>query len=181
VEQDERFVLCECHFVLHNSLIHHSVPDNYADDEEFNRYVPYEDNNVIDDDDDDDKKEDTDIDEDKMGDLEKDAAANMPPKKKRVSPKPSASKKKAAGAAVNDDIAGCMTRMSVAVVTTPRSVSLDFKFPFAMHRSMDEETVRIYIELVGCQLPDDYLKHAKVLPSRMKFSVLIGAPHMMFE
>ena len=105
------------------------------------------------------------IDEDKVGDLEKDAAANIPPKKKSVSPKPSASKKKAADAAVDDNITGHMTRMSVAAVTTPQSVSLDFKFPFAMRRSMDEATVSIYIELVGCQLPADYLKQTRSCPA----------------
>ena len=46
---------------------------------------------------------------------------------------------------------------------------------------MDEICTKIYVDLVGCQLPDDYLKHAKVLPGGRKFSVLMSAPHMMYE
>jgi hypothetical protein len=102
------------------------------------------------------ENEDTDIEEDEVDDLEKDAAANMPPKKKSVSPKPSASKKKVADAAHDDDISRVMTRMSVAAVPTPLSVCLDFKFSLSVYKSTEEATVRIYVELMWCQLPDDF-------------------------
>jgi hypothetical protein len=157
--------------------IHQSVPDKISEEDEdydSNSQDEEEDSNES-------KNEDTDIEEDQVCDLEKDTAVNMPPKKKSFSPKPSASKKKVADAALDDDISMHMTRMSVATVPTPPSVCLDFRLPFSMYKSTEEATVRIYIELVGCQLPDDFLKHAKVLPGGMKFSVLIGAPHMMFE
>jgi hypothetical protein len=46
---------------------------------------------------------------------------------------------------------------------------------------MDNRITKIYIELIGCQLPNDYLKHAKVLPGGRQFSILIGASCFMFE
>ena len=169
-------MLCECRFVIRESLIRHSVPDDITDDDE-----DYDANSPDEvEDSDESENEVTDIEEDEVHDLEKDTAANMPPKKKSVSPKPSASKKKVADAA-RDDVMSKLSRMSVSAVPTPPSVCLDFKFPFSMFKSTEEATVRIDVELVGCQLPDDFLKHAKVLPGGMKFSVLIGAPRMMFE
>jgi hypothetical protein len=150
VEQEVSFVLCEYHFVLHKSLIHHSVPDNITyNNKEYNpnSLDKEEDSNEI-------ENKDTDIEEDKVHDPKKDVAVNMPPKKKSVSSKPSASKKKVADAACDDDMARHMTRMSVAAVPTPPSVCLDFKFLLSMYKSTEEATVRIYVELVGCQLPD---------------------------
>lgn len=82
---------------------------------------------------------------------------------------------------VNNNIAGHMTRISVAVTTMPQSISLDFKFLFTLFRSMEVATIMIYVGLVGYQLPDDFLKHAKILLSGVKFSVLVSAPCKMFE
>ena len=150
-------MLCECRFVICESLIRHSVPDNITDDDkdyDANSPDEEEDSNES-------ENEDTDIEEDEVHDLKKDTAANMPPKKKSVSPKPSASKKKVADAARDDDMSRHLTRMSIAAVPTPPSVCLDFKFPFSMFKSTEEASVRIYVELVGCQLPDDFLKHTK--------------------
>ncbi len=176
-------MLCECRFVLRESLIRHSVPHDISDhDQDYDQdYGPDSpDEEEEDSDENENENEDTDIEDDEVHDLEKDAALNMPPKKNGVSPKPSASKKKVADAA-RDDVMSKLSRMSVAAVSTPPSVCLDFKFPFSTYKATEDQIVRIYIELVGCQLPDDFLKHAKVLPGGMKFSVLIGAPRMMFE
>ena len=78
-----------------------------------------------------------------------------------------------------------MTKMSVAApvaaIKTPPSICLDFCSPTSMYTVMDEISTKIYMELVGCQLPDNYVKHAKVLPGGRKFYVLISAPCMMYE
>ena len=177
MEQEVSFVLCEYHCVLRKSLIRHSVPDDITDyDKDYDPDLQDDEEEESDES----ENKDTDIEEDEVHDLKKDAAVNMPPKKNSVSPKPSASKKKVADAA-RDDVMSKLSRMSVSAVPTPPSVCLDFKFPFSTYKATEEQMVRIYIELVGCQLPDDFLKHAKVLPGGMKFSVLIGAPRMMFE
>ena len=88
----------------------------------------------------------------------------MPPKKKGVSPKHSGSAKKKP----IDDITEGMTKITVApavsTIKMPPSVCLDFHFPSFKYTIMDERITKIFVELVGCQLPDDYLKHAKVLP-----------------
>ena len=145
------------------------------DDEEEEEYEP------DDEEDEESGQEDTDVEEDEVADLERDATTNMPPKKKTVSPKPSRSAKKKP----IDDVTESMTKMSVAspvsAVKTPPSVCFDFRFPIAKYTVMDQTTTKIYVELVGCQLPDDYLKHAKVLPGGRKFSVLISAPRMIYE
>ncbi|KAL3789763.1 hypothetical protein HJC23_006756 [Cyclotella cryptica] len=82
---------------------------------------------------------------------------NMPPKKKTVSPKPSDSTKKKP----IDDVTESMTKMSVALpvsaVKTPPSVCFDFRFSIAKYTVMDQTTTKIYVELVGCQLPDSSL------------------------
>ena len=148
--------------------------DNNDDDNEEEEYKP-------DSEDDESGQEDTDVEEEEVADLERDASANMPPNKKTDSPKPSGSAKKKPV----DDVTESMTKMSVAspvvAVKTPPSVCFDFRFPTSKYTVMDETSTKIYVELVGCQLPDDYLKHAKVLPGGRKFSVLISAPRMMYE
>jgi len=149
--------------------------DDDDDDEEEEEFEPEEDEEE------ESEREDTDIEDDEVADLERDAATNMPPKKKSVSPKPSRSAKKKPIEEVTDS----MTKLSVAspfsLVKTPPSVCFDFRFPTSKYTIMEETSIKIYVELVGCQLPDDYLKHAKVLPNGRKFSVLIGAPRMIFE
>jgi hypothetical protein len=105
----------------------------------------------------------------------------MPPKKKSISPKCSDFAKKKS---IND-VTESMTLMSVAppvaaVKTTP-SICLDFCFPVSKYTVMDEMITKIFVELVGCQLPGNYLKHAKVLPGGRKFSILISAPCMMYK
>ena len=171
---------CEYHF--NPQLTNHScsVPDNYAgegEEEEGNDdFEPNNDTDILL------GQEDKVIDNNKLSHLEEDAVANMMTKSKTsISPKPkpsSSSQKKA----VVDDITARVTQMSLApVVATPPSISLDFKFPLSKYTVMEDRITKIFIELIGCQLPDDYLKHAKVLPGRRQFSILIGAPRFMFE
>ena len=119
MEQEVSFVLCEYRFVLRESLIRHSVPDDITDyDEDYDPDLQ----DGEEEESDKNENKDTDIEEDEVHDLKKDAAVNMPPKKNSVSPKPSASKKKVADVPVDDDITGHMTRMSGAV-------SLDLSSP----------------------------------------------------
>ena len=81
MEQEVSFVLCECRFVIRESLIRHSVPDDITDnDEDYDTNSPDKEE-----DSDESENEDTDIEEDEVRDLEKDTAVNMPPKRK-VSP-----------------------------------------------------------------------------------------------
>ena len=107
----------------------------------------------------------------------------MTKSKKSISPKPkpsSSSQKKA----VLDDVTARITQMSLApVVATPPSISLDVKFPLSKYTVIEDRITKTLIELLGCQLPDDYLKHAhaKVLPGGRQFSILIGTPYFMFE
>ena len=51
-----------------------------------------------------------------------------------------------------------------------------------MYSVMEGDCNMIYIELMkGVQLPPEYIVHAKVLPSGMQFSLLVGVPRYFYE
>jgi hypothetical protein len=91
------------------------------------------------------QEEDTDIKEEEVADLEHDATANMPPKKKSISPKPSGSAK----TKPVHDVTKSMTKMLVAApvvaIKTPPSICLDFCFPTSQYTVMDEISTKIYV------------------------------------
>ena len=63
----------------------------------------------------------------------------------------------------------------------PPSVCLDFHVHSSKYTIMDERSTKIFMEVVGCQLSDNYLKHAKVLPGGRKISILISTPCVIYE
>jgi hypothetical protein len=103
----------------------------------------------------------------------------MPPKRS-TTPKKAGPKTNTTHAVVNDDLSGKMSKMTMA--SKVKYVSLDWRFPMSMYSVMENESNKIYIELLkGVQLPPEFIQHAKVLPGGMQFSLLVGVPRWMYE
>jgi hypothetical protein len=103
----------------------------------------------------------------------------MPPKRS-TTPKKAGPKTNTTHAVINDVLSSKTSKMTMA--SKVKYVSLDWRFPMSMYSVMENESNKIYIELLkGVQPPPEFIQHVKVLPGGMQFSLLDGVPRWMFE
>jgi hypothetical protein len=122
---------------------------------------------------------DTDIEEEEVEDLQADLET-MPTTRKSTTPKKTTPKKDAV-----KDVSAKMSQLTVeskVKESNIKYISLEWRFPMAMYSVMEDDTKKIYIDLMkGVQLPSKYILHAKVLPGGKQFSLLVAVPRWMFE
>jgi hypothetical protein len=102
----------------------------------------------------------------------------MPPKKSTI-PKKAGPKTNTTDAG-HDILLHKMSKMKMA--SKVKCISFDWRFPMSMYSVMENESNKIYIELLkGVKLPPEFTQYAKVLPGGMQFSLLVGVPRWMYE
>ncbi len=123
--------------------------------------------------------QDTDIDDNELADLEREAeaeAATMPPKTRKSSrspKKPTRPEVEEIDVVVND-----FNKVSLKKI---KHYDLSYRFPMQLYTAQDGTKEIVYLSFQVMNLPKSFLRMAKVLPGGMKFGLLMGSPKWFFE